>query len=99
MANETYIFNQLQKQIAKNYSRQQNLNQIADYLCKNYDVKVRICEIFGGRRWSFIAGVETTMAGGKQIKINDQLGLIVKNYDQLSSQEWQLVTEFIAELN
>ncbi|ADL12749.1 hypothetical protein [Acetohalobium arabaticum] len=98
MVNEISISKRLQTLIDGNNTLKENLYQIAEWLNKNYNIRLYFCEIIGGRRWSFLAGNEGVISGRK-IELTDSLGVIVEDYNALDEGDWAKVFNIIRKLN
>lgn len=98
MVNEISISKELQTLVGDNSTLKESLDRIAEWLNKNYSIRVYFCEIIGGRRWSFLAGNEGVISGRK-IEITDSLGVIIEDYNALDEADWTKVFNVIRSLN
>ncbi|RKD22401.1 hypothetical protein SAMN02745883_00756 [Caminicella sporogenes DSM 14501] len=96
MERETYIYKKL-KDFDKSSTLKDKLNDVADYLYKNYNIKVNFCEIFGNRR-SFYAGVNDLFIVEDSIRLTDKFELIVENNNNLDEFIWNKLISDIKSL-
>ncbi|RCW44101.1 MULTISPECIES: hypothetical protein [unclassified Halanaerobium] len=88
----------LKKEINFELPFRENIDKLSKKLAADYDIKFNLCQIKGGRRWSYTAGYEGLMVNKRKIKVNDKLGLVVENYSQLNENDWDQFISLIKEL-
>lgn len=92
------IMENIKNKIDDNLSKKENIEKIAELLRKKYKVKFNFCQIKGDRRWSYTAGYQKVIIDKKKIKINNELGLIVENYEELSEEKWADIISLIKDI-
>lgn len=73
-------------EISKDKSLKNELDDIAEFIYKNYDTKINFCEIFGSR-WSYYAGVNDLIMPEHRIILTEKLGMLVENVNRESWNE------------
>ncbi|SHH47475.1 hypothetical protein [Sporanaerobacter acetigenes] len=90
MEREMCIYKELLK-ISKDKSLEDELNDIADYIYKEYGTKINFCKIFGNR-WSYCAGNKNLIMPKYRIVLTEDLGLLAENVDE---ENWNEILQAI----
>jgi len=104
MVKEISISKILETKVNSNLSLEENFNKIANDLAKKFELKLCLCNIKGGRRWSYIAGYSKMIINKNKIKINDNLGIIysinseIKTKPVISSNQWSQIISLIKKI-
>lgn len=104
MAKEISISKILETRLDLKLSLEENFNIIANFLAKEFEIKLCLCNIKGNRRWSYAAGYSGFIVGRKKIKINNQLGVIYSNHFEMpaktdiNSAQWFQIISLIKKI-
>ncbi|MEC9489764.1 MAG: hypothetical protein UMU04_02365 [Halanaerobiales bacterium] len=99
MVKETSTFKIIKTAVDPEEHLEENFRRISDILAENHDIQLYFCRVIGGRRWSFCSGYPGIISAKKRINIDDEFGLIIGRYENLSEEEWEKICELIRKLS
>lgn len=92
---EISIFKKIKNILKENNSIDNKFRDIAAYFEDEKNISVYFCEIIGGRRWSYLKGAQHAVAPNKKIKITDNYGIIINQYNKLDNNKWDKIIDII----
>lgn len=104
MEKEISISKTLEAKVNSNLSLEENFNKIANYLAEKFEIKLCLCNIKGGRRWSYVSGYSEMIVNKNKIKINDSLGIIysinseMETKKVINSNQWSQIIALIKKI-